>query len=80
MTPEVQAAMEELAKWIDTTVIAETILDALNEVEIENGSLISVANGQKVWLDLLYTELGDAVKRSIEALRNKDELESGGEV
>jgi len=74
MTPEVQAAMEELAKWIDTTVIAETILDALNEAEIENGSLISVANGQKVWLDLLYTELGDAVKRSIEALRNKDEL------
>lgn len=75
MSPEVQAIQEELAKRIDTTVIAETILDTLNEEEIENGSLISVANGVKVWLDILYTELGDAVRRSVEALLNKGEIE-----
>lgn len=74
MTPEVKAAMEELANWIDTTVIAETILDTLNEEEIENGSLISVANGKKVWLDVLYQELGHAVRRSVKALLNKGEL------
>jgi len=75
MTPEVQAIKEELANWIDTTVIAETILDTLNEEEIDNGSLISVANGKKVWLDVLYQELGDAVERSVKALLNKGEIE-----
>ena len=71
MTPEVQAAMEELAKGIDTMVIAETILDALNEEELE----LTAANGQRVWLDVLYTELGDAVSRSVKALADKGELE-----
>jgi len=74
MTPKVQAIKEELAKWIDTTLIAETILDTLNEEEIGNGSLISVANGQKVWFDVLYQELGDAISRSVKALLNKGQL------
>ncbi len=54
---------QELADWIDTEVIAEHILEELED----NGIEPSVENAQKVWLDVLETELCQAIRASIEA-------------
>lgn len=55
---EVVAAV---ADWIDTQVIAESILEELSEYEIEP----TVANAKKVWLDILGAELIEAVRSTI---------------
>jgi len=43
----------KLAGWIDTDVIAEHILDELEEQGVEP----TIENAQAVWLDFLETEL-----------------------
>ena len=58
---------KEIADWIDDEVIADTILDTLKAKKISR----TVENAKLVWLDMLYTELGDAVKRSVEALADQ---------
>lgn len=62
MTPEVKAVMEAVAEWIDTKAIAETILDTLDNAGIE----LTAETAQKVWLNFLYTELGEGLRRSVE--------------
>jgi hypothetical protein len=62
--------MEAFRRWLDTGVIAETILDCLEEEDVKP----TFENATKVWLDLLYTELGDAVRHSIIALSDKGEI------
>ena len=56
---------EELADWIDTDVIAESILDELEE----QGARPTLEYAKKVWLDVLEHELHDAIENAITAVR-----------
>ena len=53
--------LDELARWIDTAVIAEAILQELEDQNIEQ----TLANGQRVWLDFLESELSEGLRSSI---------------
>ena len=61
MTEEVQ---KQLVKWIDTEVIAENILEELEGEDVEP----TLENAQKLWLNVLATELHDSLKKSINAI------------
>jgi len=63
-------AKKLVAEWLDNEAIAETVVDALQDEAI----LPTLENAQKVWLDVLYTELGDAVRRSVEVLAVKGRI------
>ena len=54
---------DELAGWIDADVIAEHILGELED----QGIPATFENARTVWLDLLETELCDAISSSIKA-------------
>ncbi len=56
--------LTELADWIDTTTIAEAILEELEE----QGVPVTLENCQKVWLDVLQNGLPDALCSSVKAL------------
>jgi hypothetical protein len=56
--------LDELAEWIDPRAIAEAILQELESREVEQ----TLANGQKVWLDFLETELPEGLRSSIKAI------------
>jgi len=56
----------ELASWIDTDLIAEAILDELENQGIEP----TLKNGKTIWLDVLETELSQAIRSSIKAKFN----------
>jgi len=62
---------EALARWIHTGVISDSILEYLEEEDLK----LTFENGKKVWLDILYTELSDAGRRSVQALADKGEIE-----
>ena len=55
---------DELAEWIDPRAIVEAILRELESQEVEQ----TLANGQKVWLDFLETELPEGLRSSIKAI------------
>jgi hypothetical protein len=57
---------DEMAGWIDTDVIAEQIL---GELEYQ-GIPATFENAKTVWLDVLETELGDAITDSVKAKFN----------
>jgi len=61
--------LTELADWIDTSVIAEAILEELEE----QGVSPTLENGQKVWLDALE-ELHHLAASSIVGLINRGQL------
>lgn len=61
---------KQLSEWIDSDVIAENILDALKKANIN----LTLDNGKAVWLDILYTEMPEALRVSVEALTNKSEI------
>ena len=61
---------KQVAEGLDTDVIAEAILYALEQEKVE----LSADNARKVWLDILYTELPDALRRSVDALAEKGEI------
>ena len=65
-----EETQKQVAEWIDTDAIADAILDALEAEEIE----VTADNAQKVWLDVLYTELPNAIERSVDALAEKGEI------
>ena len=65
-----EETQKQVAEWIDTDAIADAILDALEAEEIE----VTADNAQKVWLDVLYTELPNALERSVDALAEKGEI------
>jgi hypothetical protein len=70
MDESMDEAKKQVIDWLDDEVITETIFDKLQD----EGVTPTFENATKVWLDVLYTELGDAVKRSVEALINKGEI------
>ena len=56
----------ELAGWIETDVIAEHILDELEEQGIQP----TLENAKTVWLDVLETELCEVISSSVKAKFN----------
>ncbi|MDP3063885.1 MAG: hypothetical protein Q8O40_11850 [Chloroflexota bacterium] len=54
----------EVSLWLDPTVIAEAIVDGLEQVEAP----MTVEQAKAVWLNVLETELPQAVKASAKAL------------
>ena len=56
----------ELVDWIETDVIAEHILGELEE----QGCEPTLENAKTVWLDVLETELCDAISSSVKAKFN----------
>jgi len=55
----------EISLWLDPMVIAESIVDGLEQVEAP----MTVEQAQRVWLCVLETELPDAIKRAAKAVR-----------
>jgi len=55
---------DELAQWIDTSVIAEAIASELEEQGIE----ITSENGKRVWLSFLEAELSEGLRSTVRAL------------
>jgi len=53
----------KLAGWIDTDVIAEHILGELED----QGIPATFENAKTVWLDVLETELCEAIRSSVKA-------------
>jgi hypothetical protein len=53
----------ELVGWIETDVIAEHILDELEE----QGCQPALENAKTVWLDVLENELCEAIRFSVKA-------------
>jgi len=62
-----EKVLAELAEWIDPRVIAEAIIEELESQEVEQ----TIANGQKVWLDFLESELSEGLRSSIKAIFSK---------
>jgi len=62
-----EKVLAELAEWIDPRVIAEAIIEELESQEVEQ----TVANGQKVWLDFLESELTEGLRSSIKTIFSK---------
>ena len=56
----------ELASWIEADVIAEHILDELEE----QGCQPTLENAKTVWLDVLENELCEAIRSSVKAKFN----------
>ena len=57
---------DEMAGWMDTDVIAENILGELED----QGIPATFENAKTVWLDVLETELCDAIRSSVKAKFN----------
>jgi len=53
----------ELAGWIETDVIAEHILDELEEQGVQP----TLENAKTIWLDVLENELCEAIRSSVKA-------------
>jgi len=53
--------LDELAQWIDTSTIAQAVLEELKEQDCQQ----TVENGQKIWLDFLENELPDGLRSSV---------------
>ena len=62
---------KQVAKWIDTDVIAEEILEELADEGIEP----SFENAKRVWYDVLEYELLGAIVSSIAHGLSRDEEE-----
>ena len=56
----------DLAGWIDADVIAEHILDELEEQGIQP----TLDNAKTIWLDVLENELCEAIRSSVKAKFN----------
>ena len=62
---------EKIAAWIDVGVLVENIMDALKAADLS----IDECNAQQVWLDILYTELPEALANSVKALKDRCEIQ-----
>ncbi len=58
------AVKKRLAEWIENEVIAEAVLEELEA----NGIRPTLKNAQAVWLDVLQSELPQAISSSVKAL------------
>ena len=61
--------LTELANWIDTSAIAEAILEELDEEEVP----ATLENAQRVWLDALE-EIHHLARSSVVGLVDRGEL------
>jgi hypothetical protein len=61
----------DLAQWIETDVIAEAILDELQQQGVEP----TIENAKRVWLDVLENGLPQGLKASIKARFDEEEDE-----
>ena len=59
------------AEWVDTTNLADVVMNGLAHYGLKR----SAENAKKVLLDFLGTAVIEDVAYSIEALKDKDELE-----
>ena len=57
--------VSELSGWIDTTVIAEELLDTMAEAALPEE--ITLDNAKRVYYDFLQNELADGLRRSAKA-------------
>jgi len=58
--------IQELSDWIDTDVIAELIIDELEEQDAKP----TLKYARNIWLDVLEHELHDAIRNAITAVRS----------
>ena len=58
--------IQELADWIDADVIAELIIDQMED----QGEKPTLKYAKNVWLDVLEHELHDAIRNAITAVRS----------
>jgi len=58
------ALKQQIADWIDTHAIADTLVDIMAEEAPGAYPKITFANGKKIWLDFLEKELSDGLKNS----------------
>ena len=65
-TEKQQAVIDELAKWIDTDVIASFIVEEM----VDQGMEVTLANAKNVWLNILENGLPDDTKYAIEAIND----------
>jgi hypothetical protein len=66
-----QTDKEQFTEWIDDDVIADAIFEALKEQSIPT----TFKNATLVWLDVLHSELPDAIANSVEALDSRSYFE-----
>jgi hypothetical protein len=57
--------IEGLSEWIDTTVIAEQLVDAM--AEVAHPEEMTLPNAKRVYYDFLQNELADGLRRSVRA-------------
>ena len=62
--------LTELGEWVDGEVIAQSIMEGLEDEEVP----ATLENGKAVWLDVLEQELSHAIRRSVKALIARGEL------
>ena len=62
MSASREEVVEQLAEWIDTSVIAEGLVDAMAEVALPEE--MTLDNAKAVYYDFLENELADALCRS----------------
>ena len=60
---------DELAKWIDTKVIADIIIEELDKEDVD----ITFANAQAVWFGVLEIHLHENVQSCVEVLADMAE-------
>jgi len=57
----------EVSLWLDTTGIAEAIVDHMVDEEMP----LTVEGAKAVWQDVLATELHDGIRQSVRAKKEK---------
>jgi hypothetical protein len=57
------SVIDELAGWIEKDLIAEHILDELEEQGVQP----TLQNAKTIWLDVLENELCEAIRSSVKA-------------
>lgn len=65
-------AQKQLADWIDADVIAERILEELEE----QGIAATLEHGQQVWMSVLMVELCEGIQNTVAAIFGKQLPES----
>ncbi len=55
--------IDQLGDWIDTSVIAEQLVDAMAEVALPEE--MTLDNAKAIYFDFLQNELADGLRRSV---------------
>ena len=63
MSASREELVDQLSDWIDTSVIAEQLVDAIAEVALPEE--MTLDNAKAVYYDFLQNELPDGLQRSV---------------